>query len=58
MADLDAVLVHQLLHVSVTQRKAVVEPNGLLDDDHGEAVAVRLGIGHGESACPAPAKAT
>jgi hypothetical protein len=50
--------VQQFLHVSVTQRKAVVEPNGMLDDEHGETVAVRLGVGHGESAYPDPVKAT
>jgi hypothetical protein len=50
MADHDAALVQQFLHVSVTakrphgrcsgqeaQRKAVVEPNGVLDDGHREA---------------------
>jgi hypothetical protein len=58
MADHDAALVQQFLHVSVTQRKAVVEPNGMLDDEHGETVAVRLGVGHGESAYPDPVNAT
>jgi hypothetical protein len=36
----------------------VVEPNGVLDDGHGEAVAVRFGVGHGGSAYPDPVKAT
>jgi hypothetical protein len=36
----------------------VVEPNGMLDDEHGETVAVRLGVGHGESAYPDPVNAT
>ena len=58
MANLNAALVQQFLHVSVTQGKAVVEPNGVLDDGHGETVAVGLGIGHGQSAYPDPIKAT
>jgi hypothetical protein len=58
MADHDAALVQQFLHVSIAQGKAVVEPNGVLDDGHGEAVAVRLGVGHGGSAYPDPVKAT
>jgi hypothetical protein len=52
MTDLNAVLVQQFLHVSVTQGKAVVEPDGLLDDGHRETVAVGLGVGHGGSASP------
>ena len=47
MANLNAALVQQFLHVSVTQGKAVIEPNGVLDDGHGETVAVGLGVGHG-----------
>ena len=58
MADLNAALVEQFLHVSVPQRKAVVEPNGVLDDEHGETVAVWFGVGHGRSAHPGPMKAT
>jgi hypothetical protein len=58
MADHDATLVQQFLHVSVAQGKAVVEPNGVLDDGHGEAVAVRFGVGHGGSAYPDSVKAT
>jgi len=46
VTDLNAALVQQFLHVSVTQGKAVVEPNGLLDDGHRETVAVGLGVGH------------
>ena len=52
MADLNAALVQQFLHASVTQGKAVVEPNCVLDDGHGKTVAVRLGLGHGGSAYP------
>jgi hypothetical protein len=71
MADHDAALVQQFLHVSVAakrphgrcsgqeaQRKAVVKLNSLLDDEHRETVAVRLCIGHGRSAYPDPIKAT
>ncbi|GAA3999477.1 hypothetical protein GCM10022631_07980 [Deinococcus rubellus] len=46
MADLNAALVEQFLHVSVTQRKAVVQPDGVLDDGHWETGAVRLEVGH------------
>ena len=58
MANLNAALVQQFLHVSVTQGKAVIEPNGVLDDGHGETVAVGLGVGRGQSAYPDPIKAT
>ena len=58
MANLNAALVQQFLHVSVTQGKEVIEPNGMLDDGHGETVAVGLGVGHGQSAYPDPIKAT
>jgi hypothetical protein len=36
-ADLNAALVQHFLHVSVTQGKAVVQPNGVLNDGYGEA---------------------
>ena len=58
VTHLDAALVEQFLNVPVTQRKAVVEPDSVLDDDHGETVAARLGVGHGGSAYPDPVKAT
>jgi len=58
MANLNAALVEQFLYVSVTQGKAVVEPNGVLDDGHRETVAVGLGVGHGQLAYPNPIKAT
>ena len=47
MADLNAALVQQFLDISVTQGKVVVQPDGVLDDGHGETVAARLGVGHG-----------
>jgi hypothetical protein len=58
MAHLSAALVQQFLDVPVTQRKAVVKPNSLLDDEHRETVAVRLCIGHRRSAYPDLIKAT
>jgi len=58
VADLDAALVEQVLNVPVTQWEVVVEPDSVLDDDHGETVAVRPGVGHGGSAYPDPLKAT
>ena len=58
VTDLDAALVQQFLNVSVTQRKAVVKPHGVLDDGRWETVAVRLGVGHGGSADPGPVQAT
>ena len=58
MADLNAALVQQFLNVPVAQWEAVVEPNGVLDDGHGETVAVGLCVGHGQSAYPDPVKAT
>ena len=58
VTHLDAALVQQFLNVSVTQGKAVVQPNGVLDDGHGESVAVRLGVGHGGLAYPDLIKAT
>ena len=45
-------------NISVTQRKAVVQPHGVLDDGHWEAVAVRFRVSHSESAYPEPIKAT
>jgi len=54
----NATLVKQFLHIPVTQGKAVVQPNGMLDDRHGKSVAVELDVGHGGSAYPDPVKAT
>jgi len=50
MADLDAALMEQFLHVTVTERETVVEPNSVLDDHHRKAVAVGFGVAHGRSA--------
>ena len=58
VTDLDAALVEQFLNVPVAQRKAMIEPDGVLDGDHGETVAVWFGVGHGASAYPNPIKAT
>jgi len=58
MADLDAVLIQQFLHIAVAQRETVVQPNGVLDDGYWKAVAVRSRVDHGGSAYPSPIKAT
>lgn len=58
VAHLDTALVEQFLNIPVTQWKAVVQPNCMLDDRHWETVAIGLGIGHGQSAYPDPVKAT
>ena len=58
MVHLNAALVQQFLDAPITQWKAVVQPDGVLDDGYGEAVAVRLGIGYVGSAYPDPIKAT
>ena len=58
MTDLDAALVEQFLNVPVAQRNAMIEPDGVLDGDHGETVAVWFGVGHGQSDYPDPIKAT
>jgi len=36
----------------------MVEPDSVLDNDHRESMAVRLGISHYSSAYPNPVKAT
>ena len=36
----------------------MIEPDGVLDGDHGETVAVWFGVGHGQSDYPDPIKAT
>ena len=57
VTHLNAALMQQFLHIPVTQRKAVVQPDRVLDDCHRETVAVGLGVGHGQSAYPDPVKA-
>jgi len=57
VADLNPALMEQFLHVTVNQGEAVIKPNGMLNDDHRESVAVRLGVGHDGSAYPDPVKA-
>ena len=57
VTDLDAALVEQFLNVPVAQRKAMIEPDGVLDNGHRETVAVGLGVGHGRAAYPDPVKA-
>ena len=58
MTDLKAALVERFLTISVTQEKAAVPPDGVLDDADGDSTAVRLIISHGQSADPGPVKAT
>jgi hypothetical protein len=58
VADLNTALIEQFLNILVTERKAVVQPDGVLDDGHGKAVAVRLGVRYGGSAYPDAIKAT
>ena len=58
MTDHDAAPVQQFLDVPVAQWEAVVQPDGVLDDELGETVAVGLEVGHGLSAYPDPIKAT
>jgi len=50
VTDLNAALVKQFLNITVAERKAVVQPDGVPDDGHRESVAVGPGIGHGGSA--------
>ena len=58
VTHLNAALMQQFLDIPVTQGKALVKPDRVLDDRHRETVAVRLGIGHVGSAYPSPIKAT
>jgi len=50
VAELDTALVEQFLNVSVTQWEAMVEPDSMLDDGHGETVAIGFRVSHGRSA--------
>ena len=58
MADLNTSLAQHFMHVKMTQGEAVVQLNRVLDDHHGETVAVRFDVGHSGSAYPLPIKAT
>lgn len=58
MADPDAALVEQLLNISVTERKALVQPNRVLNDRHWETLAIGFRIGYGGSTYPNPVQAT
>jgi len=44
VADLNAALLEQFLHVSVAEREAVVQPNRVLNDADRETVAVGLTV--------------
>ena len=52
MTDHDAAPVQQFLDVPVAQWEAVVQPDGVLDDKHGETVAVGLEVGQGGQPTP------
>ena len=56
--DESAALVQQFLNGSVTQRKTVIGPDGVLNDAHRESVAVGLEVGHSGSGYPSLIKAT
>ena len=59
MADLNSALMQQFLDIPITQGKAVVQrADGVPNNCHGEAMAIRLGVSHGRSASPDPVKAT
>jgi len=46
VTDLNAALVEQLLDVTLTQRKAVVQPEGVLNDAERKTVSIGLAVGH------------
>jgi hypothetical protein len=71
VTDHDAAPVEQFLDLPVAAKRphgrcsgqeahweAVIQPDGVLDDEHGETVAVGLEVGYGQSAYPDPIKAT
>ena len=47
MAEADATLVQQFLHVSLAERKAVVEPERVTDHAERKSVSVGLLVSHG-----------
>jgi len=46
VADLNTTFLKQVLHISVTERKAMVEPNRVLDDADRETVAAGTTVSH------------
>jgi len=54
MTDLSAALLKQFLHVSVTQRTAVIEPDSVLDDRHRDRW--RQGLGSVTAGQPTPTR--
>jgi len=48
MTALDPALLEQFLNITLAQRKAVIEPESILDDAERKMVAVRLTISHGQ----------
>jgi len=56
MGDLKTVLGKHAMHIPITQKKAVAQPDRVLDDRHEKIVAVELGVEHGGSAYFDPVK--
>jgi len=56
MGDLKTVLGKHSMHIPITQRKAVAQPDRVLDDRHGKMVAIQLGVEHSGSAYFDPVK--
>lgn len=50
VADHDPALVEEFLHVTLTEREPMVEPQGVADDAQGKSMTVRLLAAH-SSAC-------
>ena len=46
VTDDHAALVQQFLNIPVAQRKTVIQPDSVLNDGHGKAVAVGLDVRH------------
>lgn len=53
VTDLDSALEQQFFNISVAEREAVIQPNGVLDDALGETVAIGLRVSrHDKPAYP------
>jgi len=50
VAHLNAMLLEQFLDVTLAQRKAVIEPECVLDDAQRKSMAIGLAVSHGRSA--------
>ena len=58
MTDHHAALVQHFLNIPVAQRETVIQPDSVLNDGHGKAVAVGIDVRHRQSTYPEPVKAT